>query len=273
MKDKEEHLVAEFTQLHKKFSDALEEMCPQDFLGFIDKIASSGLSLNHYLAVQTRLNYAYWCHGQSHALEEMGLPFDGQVMPPWGKACSQLSFLQDARDAFEAVVRAKECVLDLCPYAPTKLGSSAPLVCSRSHPAAHDAGVEMFYAVSVCIEIKKRCPSGRLGQEMPHLDRIKALARRYMCVLNAYQFSDKKDNTTRDKNVGGGEKEKGGVLQFITCSAVSGCANPTCEETNGWNGGNEPAELKACSRCQKVYYCSRECQVAHWKTHKKIGCK
>ncbi|KAL1849030.1 hypothetical protein Plec18170_007689 [Paecilomyces lecythidis] len=36
----------------------------------------------------------------------------------------------------------------------------------------------------------------------------------------------------------------------------------------------EPAEqqtLKRCARCQTTLYCSRECQKAHWKTHK-ISC-
>tara|TARA_B100001123_G_C14854219_1_gene845327 strand:- start:347 stop:712 length:366 start_codon:yes stop_codon:yes gene_type:complete len=26
--------------------------------------------------------------------------------------------------------------------------------------------------------------------------------------------------------------------------------------------------LKVCSKCKIVYYCNRECQKAHWKTHK-----
>jgi hypothetical protein len=28
------------------------------------------------------------------------------------------------------------------------------------------------------------------------------------------------------------------------------------------------AKLQKCSACRKVYYCNRECQVAHWKRHK-----
>jgi MYND finger len=30
--------------------------------------------------------------------------------------------------------------------------------------------------------------------------------------------------------------------------------------------GNE--ETKTCSKCKKVRYCCKECQIAHWKTHK-----
>jgi hypothetical protein len=37
------------------------------------------------------------------------------------------------------------------------------------------------------------------------------------------------------------------------------CARPKC--------GRDGA--KQCSRCQAVYYCSKECQEAHWRTHKK----
>lgn len=28
-----------------------------------------------------------------------------------------------------------------------------------------------------------------------------------------------------------------------------------------------------CARCETVYYCSRDCQSAHWKIHKKTSCK
>ena len=38
----------------------------------------------------------------------------------------------------------------------------------------------------------------------------------------------------------------------------SSCANPECAK-----GGE-----KRCARCRKVRYCSRECQVAHYRTHK-----
>lgn len=28
-------------------------------------------------------------------------------------------------------------------------------------------------------------------------------------------------------------------------------------------------DLMQCSQCRSYYYCSKECQVSHWKTHKK----
>ena len=33
--------------------------------------------------------------------------------------------------------------------------------------------------------------------------------------------------------------------------------------------GSLSEDLKKCSRCKKVSYCSRECQKGHWKVHKK----
>jgi hypothetical protein len=36
--------------------------------------------------------------------------------------------------------------------------------------------------------------------------------------------------------------------------------------------GTVANQLKSCSNCKKIKYCSRECQVAHWKQHK-IYCK
>ena len=40
---------------------------------------------------------------------------------------------------------------------------------------------------------------------------------------------------------------------------------PRCGNSCGQQG------TKRCSKCQTVYYCSKECQKAHWKIHKK-GC-
>ena len=40
------------------------------------------------------------------------------------------------------------------------------------------------------------------------------------------------------------------------------CWNPQCSREV------ERSNTKYCSRCRSVVYCSRECQVAHWTTHK-----
>ena len=49
-----------------------------------------------------------------------------------------------------------------------------------------------------------------------------------------------------------------------------GCSNPGCVNLAG------PSEIqlarKSCNACNVVYYCSRECQTAHWSTHKHL-CK
>lgn len=45
------------------------------------------------------------------------------------------------------------------------------------------------------------------------------------------------------------------------------CSNPTCFQVETV----EP--FKKCSRCEKKSYCTKECQHAHWKEHKKICTK
>ncbi|KAG1151672.1 hypothetical protein G6F37_000122 [Rhizopus arrhizus] len=46
------------------------------------------------------------------------------------------------------------------------------------------------------------------------------------------------------------------------------CANGVCDKKE-----EEPGSFKRCGRCQRVAYCSRECQKEHWKTGHKIICK
>mmetsp|Transcript_27057 Transcript_27057/g.65659 ORF Transcript_27057/g.65659 Transcript_27057/m.65659 type:complete len:215 (-) Transcript_27057:92-736(-) len=45
------------------------------------------------------------------------------------------------------------------------------------------------------------------------------------------------------------------------------CRNPACP-----NPDTDPRKLKDCARCKQACYCSKECQVAHWKEHK-VECK
>jgi hypothetical protein len=35
----------------------------------------------------------------------------------------------------------------------------------------------------------------------------------------------------------------------------------------------KPNCIQKCSRCKKVYYCTKECQKSHWTEHKKVCIK
>ena len=45
------------------------------------------------------------------------------------------------------------------------------------------------------------------------------------------------------------------------------CAGPGCDTEEKFRG-----LFKACGRCGKVHYCSRACQVAHWRAGHKQEC-
>ncbi len=47
-----------------------------------------------------------------------------------------------------------------------------------------------------------------------------------------------------------------------------GCYNPGC----GKDAVTSDIVLKTCSVCKQVWYCSKPCQVAHWKSHHKAEC-
>ena len=50
-----------------------------------------------------------------------------------------------------------------------------------------------------------------------------------------------------------------------------GCSNPKCSNLSGMSEEALASGLR-CKGCKEVYYCSRECQTAHWEAHKGV-CK
>ena len=42
------------------------------------------------------------------------------------------------------------------------------------------------------------------------------------------------------------------------------CSNPDCDRLEDFE------KLLRCSKCKDAYYCRKECQIAHWKTHKSL---
>ena len=49
-----------------------------------------------------------------------------------------------------------------------------------------------------------------------------------------------------------------------------GCSNPWCVNLAGES--ETLIASKSCSRCKVAWYCSRDCQTAHWEAHKRL-CK
>lgn len=55
-----------------------------------------------------------------------------------------------------------------------------------------------------------------------------------------------------------------GSRQEGTAAAGSGCELPACEVC-GVTRGQEGVKLRVCNGCDRVRYCSPECQMQHWK--------
>jgi hypothetical protein len=74
------------------------------------------------------------------------------------------------------------------------------------------------------------------------------------------------------------EKAKSGLARLQSLARLSNCADARgnivkrCHNCEKPETQMEGALLMKCQRCRAIYYCSKECQVAHWKNHKKM-CK
>jgi hypothetical protein len=56
-----------------------------------------------------------------------------------------------------------------------------------------------------------------------------------------------------------------GEVKGRTCCLV--CSNPGCRAIRRAEDGQ--AKYKVCGRCSRESYCSKSCQVQHWRVHKK----
>jgi tetratricopeptide (TPR) repeat protein len=54
------------------------------------------------------------------------------------------------------------------------------------------------------------------------------------------------------------------IISFNTMAACMPCGNSKC--TNA----NKNTDMKLCSRCKKVGYCNKDCQVDDWSAHKLV---
>lgn len=63
-----------------------------------------------------------------------------------------------------------------------------------------------------------------------------------------------------------------GILSLMLAKrAAALCDGPECVKAEVAEGAEGP--FKKCGQCQRMRYCSRECQVAAWKQGHKLTCQ
>jgi len=129
------------------------------------------------------------------------------------------------------LVKMCECVADSC----------LDRKCKSEHLAVNDA------FISVILGIKEITKFSAAGDTL--YQAFSALAIKYSHILKNNLMESSSDYRLVE------------LLTLIT--TVSQCSNPTCPFEN-----SSSIDLKQCSRCSSVTYCSRDCQLAHWPNHK-----
>merc|ERR1712194_342860 len=63
-----------------------------------------------------------------------------------------------------------------------------------------------------------------------------------------------------------GDEEAAQLIHAIRSNSSKLCADPGCDKNDTGR------QLFRCSKCHVMHYCSKECQIRHWKRGHKIEC-
>ena len=85
---------------------------------------------------------------------------------------------------------------------------------------------------------------------------LETLKKRLMCCYQAHRVG--RTDFRLDKTFDPDKLQEHSIIY---------CSNPACYKMNITSYGE--GRYKKCSRCQIAFYCTKDCQLAHWKTHKK----
>ena len=68
-------------------------------------------------------------------------------------------------------------------------------------------------------------------------------------------------------------QELGDVTQLLTKEVADQLNLWVCASCKGLQQLGEMKKFRRCSACYNVHYCSRECQVRHWKHGHRLECQ
>jgi hypothetical protein len=103
---------------------------------------------------------------------------------------------------------------------------------------------------------------------------LQVLGAKWEAAGGPTQFNREGCRSCSDEQFGLTADEQAFVLRVAGCVVVPnqpGCWHPLCLNLSGLS--ETDVVTRPCNQCRRARYCSRECQVAHWKMGHKATCK
>ncbi|CAB9527677.1 SET domain [Seminavis robusta] len=228
----------------EKLSEAKGDQSPQPLQQIVQE-SSNSLSKVHYITITALEKLFVLFATKANQQQQLAKLLGG------GLRSSAAELRLEAAQAAMAAIAASECVAHGCPGGNNDDCNGT----HHHHEPLFEMAALMYHACKQLLEVNSD------NNQIPQ--HAVTMAQRYLPVLKA-KFGENHPHFNLQP-----------ILQQIILPS-SASSNNNIDKKNNHSKcahcGKERQKLLRCSRCQKTWYCHKDCQIAHWKAGHKAVC-